>query len=76
MRIFLVHALRDTNSISKRVVQGIFGSTLESSHPLAHTGWRSEGVLSEDTENYYLAEQQRQKRIESLLWLVEPAGGA
>jgi coproporphyrinogen III oxidase-like Fe-S oxidoreductase len=69
-RAFLVHRLRDTDTVDRREFQEIFGDDMSAiiSHALA--GWESEGTARLEADVLRFVPQERRARIHSLLWLV------
>jgi coproporphyrinogen III oxidase-like Fe-S oxidoreductase len=69
-RTFLVHHLRDNDTIDRAEFSGIFGGDVAEVIPRALAGWESEGTAQLDGAVLRFVPQDRRARTHSLLWLV------
>jgi len=69
-RTFLVHLLRDTDTVERAQFRQIFGADMTEILPVALAGWEREGVARLDDDALRFVPQDRRARIASLLWLV------
>lgn len=67
---FLVHRLRDTDTVDRREFQEIFGADMTDVIPTAIAGWAREGTARLDDDALHFVPQERRARTHSLLWLV------
>ena len=70
VRTYLVHQLRDGNTIDRQRFLGTFGKDVTEIMPVAFGAWAEEGLLTVDEESIQLERQSRLDRLRSLLWLV------
>jgi hypothetical protein len=73
-RSFLVHLLRDTDSVDRKEFRAIFGADMTEILPTALAGWQREGVARLEEDVLRFIPQDRRERIRSLLWLVPQEG--
>lgn len=69
-RTFLVHRLRDTDTVDRREFREIFGGDVTEVIPTALAGWASEGTARLEDDELRFVPQERRDRIRTLLWLV------
>lgn len=69
-RTFLVHHLRDNDTVERAEFRQIFGGDMTEIIPMALAGWEHEGVARLEEEILRFVPQDRRERIRSLLWLV------
>jgi coproporphyrinogen III oxidase-like Fe-S oxidoreductase len=69
-RTFLVHLLRDTDTVDRREFREIFGGDMSEIIPTALAGWEREGTARLEDDVLRFVPQERRARIRSLLWLV------
>ncbi len=69
-RTFLVHRLRDTDTVDRREFQEIFGGDMTEIIPTALSGWALEGTARLEDDVLRFVPQERRARIHTLLWLV------
>ena len=69
-RTFLVHRLRDTDTIDRREFREIFGADMTEVIPTALSGWDREGTARLEHDVLRFVPQDRRARIHTLLWLV------
>jgi coproporphyrinogen III oxidase-like Fe-S oxidoreductase len=71
IRTYLVHRLRDTDTIDKQEFRELFGVSVEDALPRTLASWQAEGILAEDTNDIVrLVDKPRRERTLDLLWLV------
>jgi hypothetical protein len=70
IRSYLVHQLRDGDSVDLDGFARIFGLDLADAIPVALSAWDREGLLQLDGRTMTLASQSRLDRTRTLLWLV------
>lgn len=69
-RTFLVHHLRDNDTVDRAEFSRILGGDVTEIIPRALAGWESEGTAQLDGDVLRFIPQERRARIHSLLWLV------
>jgi coproporphyrinogen III oxidase-like Fe-S oxidoreductase len=69
-RTFLVHRLRDTDTIERAEFREIFGADMTAVIPTALAGWEAEGTARLDDDVLRFVPQERRARTHTLLWLV------
>jgi coproporphyrinogen III oxidase-like Fe-S oxidoreductase len=69
-RSFLVHLLRDNDTVDRAEFRRIFGGDMDDIIAPALAAWKQEGTAQLDGEVLRFGPQQRRDRIRSLLWLV------
>ncbi|MBI3783157.1 MAG: radical SAM protein [Deltaproteobacteria bacterium] len=69
-RSFLVHVLRDNDTIDCREFHDIFGGDMREVIPQALAAWESEGTAHFEEKVLRFVPQDRRERIRSLMWLV------
>lgn len=69
-RTFLVHWLRDHDTVNRAEFGQIFGADMTAVIPAALAGWASEDTAHLETDVLRFVHQDRRARIRSLLWLV------
>ena len=69
-RTFLVHWLRDTDTMDRAEFRQIFGGDMTEIIPAALAGWEKEGTARLEEDVLRFVPQDRRARIRSLLWLV------
>lgn len=69
-RTFLVHRLRDTDTIERGEFREIFGADVTEIIPTALAGWAREGTARLEGDVLRFVAQERRARIHTLLWLV------
>jgi coproporphyrinogen III oxidase-like Fe-S oxidoreductase len=69
-RTFLVHLLRDTNTVDRDEFQRIFGGDMPEIIPGALAGWAREGTARLEDDALRFVPQDRLERVRTLLWLV------
>jgi hypothetical protein len=69
-RSFLVHLLRDNDTVGREEFRRIFGGDMTDIIAPALTAWKQEGTAQLDGEMLRFRPQERRARIRSLLWLV------
>ncbi|RME26321.1 MAG: radical SAM protein [Deltaproteobacteria bacterium] len=68
---YLVHVLRDTDTLSIDRFRAVFGCHPRALFPDALAAWDAEGVVvGEDPSQVLLAPRSRRDRVRDLLWLV------
>lgn len=73
-RSFLVHHLRDNDTVDRAEFRSIFGGDIAEIVPAAVAAWQAEGVAQLEPAVLRFAPQDRRTRIHTLLWLVpQPA---
>ena len=70
VRTYLVHQLRDSNTVNRKQFLGTFGSDVTEIMPVAFSAWAEEGLLTVHEDRLELEKQTRLDRLRSLLWLV------
>ncbi len=73
IRTYLVHRLRDGDSVNRGEFSRIFGVDVEDAVPVATSAWLSQGLATSTDAQYALAGQSRRDRTLSLMWLVPDA---
>jgi len=69
-RSFLVHLLRDNNTVDRAEFRRIFGSDMTEVIAPALAAWSHEGTAQLDDNSLRFTPQERRTRLRSLLWLV------
>jgi coproporphyrinogen III oxidase-like Fe-S oxidoreductase len=69
-RTFLVHRLRDTDTVDRREFREIFGGDMTDVIPTALAGWEREGTARLEDDVLRFVPQERRARTHTLLWLV------
>lgn len=69
-RTFLVHHLRDNDTVDRSEFARILGGDVTEIIPRALEAWESEGTATLDGDLLRFVPQERRDRIHSLLWLV------
>lgn len=69
-RTFLVHHLRDNDSVDRAEFRQIFGGDVTEIIPSALAAWEKEGTARLEADALCFVPQDRRARIRSLLWLV------
>jgi hypothetical protein len=69
-RTFLVHLLRDSNTVDRVEFRSIFGGDMTDVIPSALAAWEREGTARLEADVLRFVPQDRRTRIRSLLWLV------
>jgi coproporphyrinogen III oxidase-like Fe-S oxidoreductase len=69
-RTFLVHLLRDRDTVDRAEFRRIFGADMTEIIPSALAGWAHEGTAALEDDVLRFVPQERRARIRSLLWLV------
>lgn len=69
-RTFLVHRLRDTDTIDRNEFRAIFGDDMTAVIPTALAGWEAEGTARLEDDVLRFVPQERRARTHTLLWLV------
>ncbi len=69
-RTFLVHRLRDTDTIDRHEFREIFGGDVTEIIPTALAGWEREGTARLEDDALRFVPQERRARTHTLLWLV------
>jgi len=69
-RTFLVHRLRDTDTIDRNEFRAIFGADMTAVIPTALAGWEAEGTARLEDDVLRFVPQERRARTHTLLWLV------
>jgi coproporphyrinogen III oxidase-like Fe-S oxidoreductase len=69
-RTFLVHLLRDTDTVDRREFEQIFGADMPAIIPAALAGWAKEGTARLEGDVLRFVPQDRLARVRTLLWLV------
>jgi coproporphyrinogen III oxidase-like Fe-S oxidoreductase len=69
-RTFLVHHLRDNDTVDRAEFRRIFGSDVTDLIPSALAGWEREGTAGLEDDVLRFVPQDRRARIRTLLWLV------
>ncbi len=68
---YLVHDLRDTDTVDLDRFRSVFGRHPRALFPEALAAWQDLGILvGEDDRQLLLAPQSRRERVRALLWLV------
>ena len=70
IRTYLVHRLRDRNSVDRERFETIFGNDITEAIPVAMSAWEDQGLLEVDDTTVRLSEDTRKGRMSTLLWLV------
>jgi len=70
VRSYLVHQLRDSDSVDRKRFRGIFGAEVTEAIPVALAAWDQEDLVQVDERTITLRPQSRSERTRSLLWLV------
>jgi coproporphyrinogen III oxidase-like Fe-S oxidoreductase len=70
VRTFLVHVLRDNDTIDREEFRQIFGGDMSEIIPSAIAAWTKEGTARLEPDVIRFVPQDRRARIRSLLWLV------
>lgn len=69
-RTFLVHRLRDTDTVDRHEFREIFGGDMTEIIPTALAGWEREGTARLEDDVLRFVPQERRARTHTLLWLV------
>jgi coproporphyrinogen III oxidase-like Fe-S oxidoreductase len=69
-RTFLVHLLRDTDTVDRDEFRRIFGADMADVIPGALAGWVAEGTARLEADVLRFVPQDRLERVRTLLWLV------
>ncbi len=69
-RSFLVHLLRDTDTVDRDEFRRIFGADMAEVIPGALAGWAGEGTARLEDDVLRFVPQERLERVRALLWLV------
>jgi coproporphyrinogen III oxidase-like Fe-S oxidoreductase len=69
-RTFLVHYLRDNDTVERHEFRQIFGNDMTEVIPRALAAWETEGTARLEDDVLRFVPQDRRARIRSLLWLV------
>lgn len=69
-RTFLVHHLRDNDTVDREEFRQIFGGDVTEVIPAAVAAWEKEGTTQLEPEVLRFVPQDRRARIRTLLWLV------
>ena len=69
-RSFLVHLLRDTDTVDRHEFRRIFGADMSEVIPGALAGWAAEGTARLEDDVLRFEPQDRLARVRTLLWLV------
>ncbi len=69
-RSFLVHLLRDNDTVDRPEFRRIFGADMTELIAPALAAWKQDGTAELDGEVLRFRPQERRERIRSLLWLV------
>lgn len=69
-RTFLVHLLRDTDTVDRQEFRQIFGADMREIIPAALAAWSAEGTARLDDDALRFEPQDRLDRVRTLLWLV------
>jgi coproporphyrinogen III oxidase-like Fe-S oxidoreductase len=72
-RSFLVHHLRDNDTVDRAEFRAIFGDDIAAIVPEAVAAWQAEGVAQLEPTVLRFVPQERRVRIHTLLWLVPQA---
>lgn len=70
VRTFLVHLVRDRDTVDRAELRRIFGKDLSEIIPTALAAWEKEGTARLEDEVLRFVPQDRLTRIRTLLWLV------
>ncbi len=70
IRNYLVHQLRDGDTVGRDQFRSIFGVDVVDAVPVALSAWDQEGLVTVSRRQVSLAPQSRAERTHSLLWLV------
>jgi coproporphyrinogen III oxidase-like Fe-S oxidoreductase len=70
VRTFLVHILRDKDTIDRVEFRQIFGNDMDALIPTALEAWERDGTVRLEDDALRFVPQDRQARVRSLLWLV------
>jgi coproporphyrinogen III oxidase-like Fe-S oxidoreductase len=69
-RTYLVHLLRDNDTVDRAEFRQIFGGDMRELIPSAIAAWEQEGTARLEADLLRFVPQDRRARIRSLLWLV------
>lgn len=69
-RTFLVHLLRDTDTVDRHEFRRIFGADMSDIIPAALAAWAAEGTARLEDDVLRFDPQDRLERVKALLWLV------
>src|SRR5262245_17310253 len=69
-RTFLVHLLRDSNTVDRSEFRNIFGGDMTEVIPSALAAWEGEGTARLEADVLRFVPHDRRTRIRSMLWLV------